>query len=155
MKTILTREGLKKIQDEIKYLSTSETNRLISEVRDAKDRGGIEENTEYEAAREQYERLQSKISKLREMVTDAVIVSKLDIDTSKVSILTSVKVLNIKTNKEMNFSIVPETDIDIKSGKISSNSPIGSALLNKVVGDEVDVIVPAGKISFRIIEISA
>ena len=89
------------------------------------------------------------------MVTDAVIVSKLDIDTSKVSILTSVKVLNIKTNKEMNFSIVPETDIDIKSGKISSNSPIGSALLNKVVGDEVDVIVPAGKISFRIIEISA
>ena len=155
MKTILTREGLKKIQDEIKYLSTSETNRLISEVRDAKDRGGIEENTEYEAAREQYERLQSKISKLREMVTDAVIVSKLDIDTSKVSILTSVKVLNIKTNKEMNFSIVPETDIDIKSGKISSNSPIGSALLNKVVGDEVDVIAPAGKISFRIIEISA
>lgn len=155
MKTILTREGLKKIQDEIKYLSTSETNRLISEVRDAKDRGGIEENTEYEAAREQYERLQSKISKLREMVTDAVIVSKLDIDTSKVSILTSVKVLNIKTNKEMNFSIVPETDIDIKSGKISSNSPIGSALLNKVVGDEVDVIVPAGKISFKIIEISA
>lgn len=155
MKTILTREGLKKIQDEIRFLSTSETNRLLAEVRDAKDRSGIEENTEYEAAKEQYERLQSKISKLKEMITDVTIVSKTDIDTSKVSILTSVKVLNTKTNKEMNFTIVPETDIDIKSGKISSNSPIGSALLNRLVGDEVDVVVPAGKISFKIIDITA
>jgi transcription elongation factor GreA len=155
MKTILTREGLKKIQDEIRFLSTSETNRLLAEVRDAKDRSGIEENTEYEAAKEQYERLQSKISKLKEMITDVTIVSKTDIDTSKVSILTSVKVLNTKTNKEMNFTIVPETDIDIKSGKISSNSPIGSALLNRVVGEEVEVVVPAGKISFKIIDITA
>ena len=155
MKNYTTKSGLQLMQDELHHLSTVEYKNAIEMLQEARDKGDLSENAEYEAAKEQYERLQSKISKLKEMITDVTIVSKTDIDTSKVSILTSVKVLNTKTNKEMNFTIVPETDIDIKSGKISSNSPIGSALLNRVVGEEVDVVVPAGKISFKIIDITA
>lgn len=154
MKTILTKEGLNKIQDELRFLLTTETSRLLGEVRDAKDRGGVSENVEYDAAREQYERLQVKISKLQEMIDGAIIVSKLNVDCSKVSMFTTVKVFNNKVKKEMSFTIVPETDIDTKSGKISQNSPIGSALINRVVGDEVRLVVPAGELLLKIIDIS-
>lgn len=152
MKTILTSDGKKKLQEELVFLSTSEKARLIGELADARDRGGVTENSEYEVAKEEYDKLQRKISKIGEMLSNATIISK-SVDNDQVSILSSVKVLNKGANKEITFTIVPETDIDIKSGKISSNSPIGTGLLNKKIGDIVKITTPGGVIEFEILEI--
>lgn len=155
MKTILTKDGLTKIQDEIKFLMTSETTRLIEELSGAKDRGGVDENSEYELAKGEYERLQIRISKLKDMVANSIIISTDNVDTSKVSILTTVRVLNKTYNREMDFTIVPEIDIDLKSNKISPSSPIGSGLMNKVVGDISQIKTPGGLLELEILEISA
>ena len=141
-KTILTVDGKRKLQEELHFLSTVEKTRMISELADARDRGGVAENSEYDIAKEEYEKLQAKISKIEEVLSNCTLVSKHDIDTSEVNILTTVKVLNKKINKEVSFTIVPETDIDIKSGKISLNSPIGAGLLGKKVGDTTTVSTP-------------
>ena len=120
-KTILTVDGKRKLQEELHFLSTVEKTRMISELADARDRGGVAENSEYDIAKEEYEKLQAKIAKIEEVLSNCTLVSKHDIDTSEVNILTTVKVLNKKINKEVSFTIVPETDIDIKNGKISLN----------------------------------
>lgn len=153
-KIILTQDSKKKLQEELHFLLTVEKRRLINELADARDRGGVAENTEYDIAKEEYEKLQSKISKIEEALSNCTIISKSGVDTSEVNILTTVKVLNSKINKEVNFTIVPETDIDIKSGKISPNSPIGSGLLGKKVGDIVNINTPGGNIEFKILEIT-
>jgi transcription elongation factor GreA len=153
-KTILTVDGKKKLQEELHFLSTVEKTRLISELADARDRGGVAENTEYEIAKEEYEKLQSKIAKIEETLSNSTLVSKHDVDTSEVNILTTVKVLNVKINKEVSFTIVPENEIDIKQGKISPNSPIGAGLLGKKVGDVASVTTPGGVIEFKILEIT-
>ena len=153
-KTILTVDGKKKLQEELHFLSTVEKTRLISELADARDRGGVAENTEYEIAKEEYEKLQSKIAKIEETLSNSTLVSKHDVDTSEVNILTTVKVLNVKINKEVSFTIVPENEIDIKQGKISPNSPIGAGLLGKKVGDVAGVTTPGGVIEFKILEIT-
>lgn len=154
-KTILTVDGKRKLQEELHFLSTVEKARMISELADARDRGGVAENSEYDIAKEEYEKLQAKIAKIEEVLSNCTLVSKHDIDTSEVNILTTVKVLNKKINKEISFTIVPETDIDIKSGKISLNSPIGAGLLGKKVGDTTTVSTPGGVIEFKILDITA
>ena len=154
-KTILTQSGKKKLQEEIQFLSTTEKKRVIQELADAKDRGGISENTEYEVAKEEYDNLVMKISKLENMINNSTIVSSADIDPDKVSILSTVKVLNKKAKKELKFTIVPETDIDIKLGKISNNSPIGSGLLGKKVGETAKIETPAGILELKVIEITS
>jgi len=154
-KTILTQSGKKKLQEELQFLSTTEKKRVIQELADAKDRGGISENTEYEVAKEEYDNLVMKISKLENMINNSTIVSSADIDPDKVSILSTVKVLNKKAKKELKFTIVPETDIDIKLGKISNNSPIGSGLLGKKVGETAKIETPAGILELKVIEITS
>lgn len=154
-KTILTVDGKRKLQEELHFLSTVEKTRMISELADARDRGGVAENSEYDIAKEEYEKLQAKISKIEEVLSNCTLVSKHDIDTSEVNILTTVKVLNKKINKEVSFTIVPETDIDIKNGKISLNSPIGAGLLGKKIGDTTTVSTPGGVIEFEILDITA
>ena len=154
-KTILTVDGKKKLQEELHFLSTVEKTRMISELADARDRGGVAENSEYDIAKEEYEKLQAKIAKIEEVLSNCTLVSKHDIDTSEVNILTTVKVLNKKINKEVSFTIVPETDIDIKNGKISLNSPIGAGLLGKKIGDTTTVSTPGGVIEFKILDITA
>jgi len=154
-KTILTSDGKKKLQQELHFLSTTEKTRLINELADARDRGGVAENSEYDIAKEEYERLQNKIVKLEEMINNSTIVSHVDIDTDQVSVLSTVKVLNRNIKKEVKFTIVPETEIDIKAGKISPNSPIGAGLLNKKVGEVAKITTPGGVIEFEIIEITA
>jgi len=154
-KTILTVDGKRKLQEELHFLSTVEKTRMISELADARDRGGVAENSEYDIAKEEYEKLQAKISKIEEVLSNCTLVSKHDIDTSEVNILTTVKVLNKKINKEVSFTIVPETDIDIKNGKISLNSPIGAGLLGKKIGDTTTVSTPGGVIEFKILDITA
>jgi len=154
MKTILTEEAYKKLQDEVITLSTHEMSRLLGELVDAKDRGGVDENSEYDIAREQYERLQDKVARLQNMLSNSVVVDHNNVDTSKVSFLTTVRVSERKSGREMIFKIVPETDIDAKVGKISTNSPIGCGLINKKVGEMASIKTPGGIMEFQILEIT-
>lgn len=153
MKTILTTTGKRKLQDELQFLSTTEKARIINELAEAKDRGGVSENSEYETAKEEYERLQKRIIKIGEMINNSTIVSSFDISTDKVSVLSTVKVLN--KGKELKFTIVPENEIDVKSGKISLNSPIGTGLIGKKVGEVASIETPGGILELEILEISA
>ncbi len=154
MKTILTKEGKQKLQDELNYLSTVEKARAIADLSDARESGTLEENTQYLIAKDEYEKLQSKIDKLQFVLNNSVVVNSADIKTDKVAIFTTVKILNIVSNKEMTFSIVPDNEIDIKSGKISTSSPIGSGLIGKVVDEICEITTPAGKLKFKILHIS-
>ena len=154
MKTILTKEGKLKLQEELNLLLTVEKNKAIAELADARDSGSLEENTQYLIAKDEYEKLQNRIDKLQITLSSAVVVDSADIKTDKVAILTTVKVLNVSSNKEMVFSIVPDNEIDIKSGKISTSSPIGSGLLGKQLNEVCDVKTPAGIFKFKILEIS-
>ncbi len=154
MKNILTKEGRQKLQDEINFLSTVEKSKKISDLADARDSGTLEENSQYQIAKDEYEKLQIKIDKLQSILNNSVVVNSSDIKTDKVSILTTVKVLNISNGKEMSFTLVPDNEIDIKSGKISTSSPIGSGLIGKAVDEVCEINIPAGIIKFKIIDIS-
>ena len=154
MKNILTKEGRQKLQDEINFLSTVEKSKKISDLADARDSGTLEENSQYQIAKDEYEKLQIKIDKLQSILNNSVVVNSSDIKTDKVSILTTVKVLNISNGKETSFTLVPENEIDIKSGKISTSSPIGSGLIGKAVDEVCEINIPTGIIKFKIIDIS-
>lgn len=152
-KNLLTKDGKKKLMEELKHLITTETNRALSNLSDARDRGGVEENSEYFVAKEEFEKLQSKISKLRDTLNNSMVISTSDINTDSVSILSSVRVLNLKLQKEQVFTLVPENEIDIKQGKISVNSPIGAGLVSKKLNDVCKISTPGGEMEFKILEI--
>jgi len=149
-----TEEGLQKLKDELQQLRTVERKNVIKAIADARDKGDLSENAEYDAAKSDQGLLEIKIAKLEEIVANARIVDTSKLDISKVSILTTVKIKNLKNNMEMKYTIVAENEADLKAGKISIDSPIGKALVGKSVGDKVDVTVPAGVIPFQIIDIS-
>lgn len=149
-----TEEGLKKLKDELHQLKTVERKMIIKAIADARDKGDLSENAEYDAAKNDQGLLEIKISKLDEIVANARIVDSSKLDINKVSILTTVKIKNLKNNMEMKYTIVAENEADLKSGKISIDSPIGKGLVGKKVGDTVDVTVPAGVIPFQILEIT-
>ena len=154
MKTILTKEGKLKLLEELNTLLTVDKIRAISELADARESGSLDENTQYLIAKEEYEKLQTKIGKLQSLLAGATVVDASDIKTDKVAILTTVRVLNTTNNKEMIFKIVPENEIDIKTSRISTSSPIGSGLLGKSLNEICEVKTPAGTFSFKILEIS-
>lgn len=149
-----TEEGLKKLKDELHQLRTIERKMIIKAIADARDKGDLSENAEYDAAKNDQGLLEIKISKLEEIVANARIVDTSKLDITKVSILTTVKIKNLSNNMEMKYTIVAENEADLKAGKISIDSPIGKALVGKSVGDKVDVTVPAGIIPFQIMEIT-
>lgn len=149
-----TEEGLQKLKDELNQLITVERKSVIRQIAEARDKGDLSENAEYDAAKEAQGLLELKISKLEEIILNARIVDSSQLDTSKVSILTTVKIKNLKNNMEMKYTLVAENEADLKSGKISIDSPIGKGLVGRKVGDKVDVTVPAGVIPFQIMEIS-
>ncbi len=149
-----TEEGLQKLKDELHQLRTVERKSVIRQIAEARDKGDLSENAEYDAAKDAQGLLELKIAKLEEIVANARIVDSSQLDTSKVSILTTVKIKNLKNNAEMKYTIVAENEADLKAGKISIDSPIGKGLVGKKVGDKVDVTVPAGIIPFQIIEIT-
>lgn len=149
-----TEEGLKKLKDELHQLKTVERPSVIRQIAEARDKGDLSENAEYDAAKEAQSLLETKIAKMEDIVANARIVDSSQLDTSKVSILTTVKIKNLKNNMEMKYTIVAENEADIKASKISIDSPIGKGLLGKKVGDKVDVTVPAGIIPFQVMEIS-
>jgi transcription elongation factor GreA len=154
MKNILTKEGKLKLQEELNLLLTVEKNRVINDLVDARESGTLEENTQYLIAKEEYTKVQSKIEKVKNTLANSIVVDSTDIKTDKVAILTTVKVLNVDSNKEIVFSIVPDNEIDIKSGKISTSSPIGSGLIGKKMNEVCEIKTPTGVLIFKILKIS-
>jgi transcription elongation factor GreA len=149
-----TEDGLKALKDELDQLMYVERAKISQQIAEARDKGDLSENAEYEAAKEQQGLLELKITKLQELIYNARILDESKVDLSKVLLFSSVKVKNKAINKEIIYTIVPETESDIKTMKISVTSPIAKGLLGKQVGDKVEIIVPAGKIVFEILEIS-
>ncbi|MCE3225937.1 MAG: greA [Bacteroidetes bacterium] len=149
-----TEEGLQKLKTELHYLETVERKKCTEAVVEAREKGDLSENAEYDAAREAQGLLEVKIGKLKDVILNARLVDETKLDLSKVSILTTVKIKNIKNGATMKYTLVAESEADFKAGKISVDSPIGKGLLGKKVGERTDVQVPAGLITFEIVEIS-
>lgn len=149
-----TEVGLKKLKDELHSLKTKGRADMAKQIAEARDKGDLSENAEYDAAKDAQGLLELKISKLEDLVANARIIDETNIDTSKVSILTKVKMQNIANKQTVTYQLVAEEEADLKSGKISVKSPIGQGLLGKKVGDTVDIKVPAGFVKFEVLEIS-
>ncbi len=149
-----TKEGLQKLKEELQDLRTRGRADMAKQIAEARDKGDLSENAEYDAAKDAQGLLELKISKLETLVANARIVDEDTIDTSKVSIHSKVKIKNLANKMEMVYAIVAEQEADLKAGKISVKSPIGSGLLGKKIGDVAEIQVPAGKIKFEVLEIS-
>ncbi len=149
-----TEEGLQKLRDELDYMTRVERKKISEAIAEARDKGDLSENAEYDAAKEAQGLLELKISKLRDIISHARIIDESKMDASKVLIMSTVKIKNLKNGTAMTYTLVPEKEADIKAGKISVNSPIAKGLLGKSVGDKAEITVPAGTIQFEIVEIS-
>jgi transcription elongation factor GreA len=149
-----TAEGLQKLKDELDDLILRERPRIIQAIAEARDKGDLSENAEYDAAKEAQGLLEAKIADLQDLIFNARVLDESKIDTSKVLLYSTVKIKNTKTKTSMTYSIVPEKEADFKAGKISINSPIGQGLLGKKVGEVAEIMVPAGKMYFEILEIT-
>ena len=151
----VTKEGLDKMKAELEQLETIERPKVTQQIAEARDKGDLSENAEYDAAKEAQGMLEMRISKLKDIVATSKIIDVTQLDLSKVSILTTVRLKNNATKAEQKFTLVPDNESDIKSGKISVNTPIAKGLLGKVVGETADIILPNGnKLSFEVLEIS-
>ena len=149
-----TKAGLQTLKDQLTQLITVERPKASQMIAEARDKGDLSENAEYDAAKDHQGLLELKISKMQELIMNARIIDESKIDSSKVALLSVVSIKNLKTSATMTYTIVPESEANLKSGKISVTSPIAKGLLGKKVGDKTEVEVPAGKITFEIIEIS-
>lgn len=147
-------EGLKKLQQELHQLKTVERPDISKQIAEARDKGDLSENAEYDAAKNAQGLLELRISKLEEVLSNARLVDESKLDMTKVLVLSIVKIKNTKTGQTMTYTLVAENEADLKSGKISVSSPIGKGLLGKSVGDIADINVPSGVMKFEIIEIS-
>ena len=149
-----TEEGLKKIRAEIDYLSTIERAKISQQISEARDKGDLSENAEYDAAKDAQGLLELKISKLQASLQNGRIIDESKMDSSKVYLLSTVTIKNPKNNATMKYTIVPEEEADLKKAKISVESPIAKGLLGKKVGDTADISIPAGTVTFEIIDIT-
>ena len=149
----MTEEGLKKLKDELDLLKRERPS-ISRQIAEARDKGDLSENAEYDAAKDAQGMLEMKISKLESSVASARIINESRIKTSTVQILNRVKILNKKSGKIMEYLLVSESEADIKSSKIAINTPIAQGILGKKVGDVVEIKVPSGVVPFEIIEIS-
>ncbi|MBA5246685.1 transcription elongation factor GreA [Marnyiella aurantia] len=155
MATYVTQEGLDKMKSELDKLESIERPKITQQIAEARDKGDLSENAEYDAAKEAQGMLEMKISKLKDLVSNAKVINENLLDTSKVSILTTVRLKNNGTKQEQKFTLVPDNESDLKSGKISVNTPIAKGLLGKAVGDQAEIELPNGnKLSFEVLEIS-
>jgi transcription elongation factor GreA len=152
--TYLTEEGLKKLKEELHQLKTQERSSISRQIAEARDKGDLSENAEYDAAKDAQGLLEMKIAKLEDLVANARLIDDSKMDNSKVFILSKVKIKNLANGSFMTYMLVPETDANLKEGKISIESPISKGLLGKKVGDKVEITVPSGKLNFEVLEIS-
>ena len=152
--TYMTAEGLQKLKEELQQLETIERPRVIAAIAEARDKGDLSENAEYDAAKEEQGQLESKIALIKAKIMDARIIDETSISTDEVQILTKVKVLNLKTNQVKIYQLVTEGEANVAEGKLATTTPIAKGLLGKKIGDIAEVVVPAGKLQFKILEIS-
>ncbi len=149
-----TAEGLKKLRAELNQLKDIERPKASQAIAEARDKGDLSENAEYDAAKEAQGLLEMKISKLEATLANARLIDESQLDTSKALVLSTVKIKNQTNGMEMSYTLVAESEADLKSGKISVNSPIGKGLLGKSVGDVAEIQVPNGVMKFDIVEIT-
>ena len=149
-----TAEGLKKLREELNHLKDVERPKASQAIAEARDKGDLSENAEYDAAKEAQGLLEAKIAKLENVVANARIIDDSEIDDSKVYILSTVKIKNVSNGMEMQYTLVAENEADLKEKKISVESPIGKGLLGKAVGEIADIQTPNGIMKFEVIEIS-
>ena len=149
-----TKEGLKNLRDELNQLKDVERPLASKAIAEARDKGDLSENAEYDAAKEAQGLLELKISKLEETLANARLIDESQLDTSKILVLSKVKIKNLMNNMELEYQLVAESEANLREGKISVNSPIGKGLLGKTKGDIAEISVPNGVIKFEIISIS-
>ena len=155
MSSYVTQEGLDRMKSELERLEKEERPKVIQQIAEARDKGDLSENAEYDAAKEAQGLLEMKIAKLQEAIATSKVVDASQLDTSKISILMTVSLKNNATKQEQKFPLVPDNESDLSKGKISVNTPIAKGLLGKSVGETADIILPNGnKLSFEVLEIS-
>ncbi|MBR1630412.1 MAG: transcription elongation factor GreA [Paludibacteraceae bacterium] len=150
----MTAEGLKKLHEELSEMESVQRPAISRAIAEARDKGDLSENAEYDAAREAQGLLEMKIAQLKDKIANVRIIDESRIKTDEVQILTKVRIRNTKNNAQMTYTIVSEGEANFKEGRLSVTTPIAKALLGKKVGDKVEVVVPAGKMEFEILDIS-
>nr|MBS0037414.1 transcription elongation factor GreA [Saprospiraceae bacterium] len=152
--TYLTQEGYDRLKRELSEMKSTGRAEVARDIAEAREKGDLSENAEYDAAKDAQGMLELKINELEKVLMNAKILDETQIDTSQVVLLTKVKMKNLKTNKVVEYTLVSESEADLKSGKLSASSPIGEGILGKKVGDVAEVKTPAGTIEFKIMDIS-
>ena len=150
----LSREGMEKLKDELNYLKSTERPKIINQIAEARDKGDLSENAEYDAAKEAQGLLEARIAKLESELSKSRVLDEKNIDLSTAKLLTTVKIENIQSKQKMSYTLVSESEADLKNKKISISSPIGRGLMGKKVGEIVDISVPSGVIKFKILDIT-
>lgn len=153
-KVYVTQEGYDKLLEELRFLTKVERPRISKAIGEARDKGDLSENAEYDAAKDEQGHLEARIAKLENTIGNSRVLDESQIDTSKVTALCKVKLKNLKIGKEVTYQLVSEKEANIKEGRISVLSPIGKGLLGKVVGDVADIKVPAGVVKFEVLDIT-
>ena len=152
--TYMTEEGLRKLQEDIRELESVQRPEISRQIAEARDKGDLSENAEYDAAKEAQGMLEAKIAQLKTLLASARLIDESTIGTDEVRIMNKVTLKNLKTKKEMTYTLVSESEADLRSGKIAVNTPIALGLLGKKVGDIAEIEVPSGTMTFEIMDIS-
>ncbi|MDP4712201.1 MAG: transcription elongation factor GreA [Saprospiraceae bacterium] len=150
----LTKEGYLKLKSDLEELKTTERQKVARAIAEAREKGDLSENAEYDAAKEAQGLLELRINELEKVLSTARVINESEVDTSKVTVLANVTIRNTKNGKEITYKLVSETEADLKEKKISVSSPIGKGLLGKTIGDIAEVDTPGGKMVFEIVNIS-
>ncbi|WP_313381585.1 transcription elongation factor GreA [Proteiniphilum saccharofermentans] len=152
--TYMTEEGLRKLKEELIELESVQRPEISRQIAEARDKGDLSENAEYDAAKEAQGMLEAKISQLKNLIANARLIDESAIGTDEVQIMNKVTIKNLKTNKLMTYMLVSESEADLKNGKIAVNTPIAQGLMGKKVGDVAEIKVPSGTMTFEVVEIS-
>lgn len=152
--TYMTEEGLRKLKEELIELESVQRPEISRQIAEARDKGDLSENAEYDAAKEAQGMLEGKIAQLKTLIASARLIDESTIGTDEVKIMNKVTIRNLKTKKTMTYTLVSENEADLKSGKIAVNTPIAQGLMGKKVGDVAEIEVPSGMLTFEIVEIS-
>ena len=150
----LSKEGMEKLKDELNYLKSIERPKIINQIAEARDKGDLSENAEYDAAKEAQGLLEARIARLENELSKSRVLDEKNIDLSTAKLLTTVEIENIQLKQKMSYTLVSESEADLKNKKISISSPIGRGLMGKKVGEIVDISVPSGVIKFKILDIT-
>ena len=150
----LSKEGMEKLKDELNYLKRTERPKIINQISEARDKGDLSENAEYDAAKEAQGLLEARIARLENELSKSRVLDEKNIDLSTAKLLTTVKIENIQSKQKMSYTLVSESEADLKNKKISISSPIGRGLMGKKVGEIVDISVPSGVVKFKILDIT-